>query len=151
MKKISIIIVSALTGLALAGTVHAKQFNVEKRLAKMTEKLSLNETQQANLQSFLDEKVALIKLRKSKKDSMEKREKADHPMAKLMDKEQISVEEIYAIMDNKIENSRNVRQNLMESFVIFYNSLNAEQRTKVKPMLRKMLKKSIHRHGKKHA
>jgi len=119
----------------------------------MTEKLSLNEAQQANLKDFLDEKVALMKLRKSKKDSMKMRDKdakGQGPMAELMDKEQISVEEIYAIMDNKFATARENRHNLMKSFVVFYNSLETEQRTKVKPMLRKILKKSMRHHGKKH-
>lgn len=116
----------------------------------MTEKLSLNEAQQANLQKFLAEKVALMELHKSKRDSMEKRDKGDHPMAKLMEKEQISVKEIYAIMDDRIESSRKARQNLMESFVTFFNSLEAEQRAKVKPMVRRMLEKPMHHRGKKH-
>ena len=145
MKKISIIILSTLASITLLGTAHAKPFNAEKRFEKISEKLSLTEVQQENFQTFLNEKKALREVRKSLREDGNKH---SGEMKELFSKEQISVEEIYSAVDVKISNQRERRENMLKSFVVFYNSLEAEQREEIKPLIAKVLMGSMDRKGK---
>ena len=70
-------------------------------------------------------------------------------MAELFSQDQISVDEIYSAMDEKIAESRENRSAMLESFVVFYNSLDSEQRQEIKPMIAKILKDKKNSRGKK--
>ena len=148
MKILSLIIITAIASIGIIGFAYAKSNNPDKMLARMTEKLSLNDTQQAHFQAFLDEKIALRSERKArfKAKQSQQDEPQPGPFAKLLEQDKLSTDAINQIIDEMYAERREKQQNVLNSFVVFYNSLSKEQQEKVKPMLRKMLKRSIGRH-----
>lgn len=153
MKKIIIPIIIT-TFIAGAGIVHAKHHherNPEKMVERVTEKLSLDANQQALLQNVVNEKQKLRAERKAKhKQARENGDKKNKgPLAVLAKQDQISVADINRILDEKQAQRRERKQPLLQAFVDFRNSLNAEQRTKAKRIFRKLLRGVIGGHGRK--
>ncbi len=151
MKIISIVIISTLTTLAIIGSVYAKPHNPEKAVARMTKKLSLNDTQQNHLRAFFDEKQTLKTERRVRyKARKSNKEKGQHqgPFAAILKKDTISVNEINQTIDEVYAKKRERHQGVLSSFVTFFNSLSTEQQQKVQPMLRKILHRSMGHHNK---
>ena len=163
MKK-SIIILITLVGIVGSGLVFAKHHDPEKFVTKITEKLTLNDSQQTQFRAFLDEKKALKEQRKAyrdeKKTNSEKGKKSN-PFEKLLEQDTISANDISAALSNKHSEKLKHKEKMFAAFATFYNNLSAEQRVKAKPMVKKLLSpkksrkkkgdKKTDNHGKKHS
>ena len=141
MKK-SIIILITLVGIVGSGLAFAKHHDPEKFVTKVTEKLTLNDSQQAQFRAFVDEKKALKEQRKAyrekKKTNSEKGEKSG-PFAKLLEQDTISANDISAALSNKHNEKLKRKEKMFAAFATFYNSLSVEQRVKAKPLVKKLL------------
>lgn len=157
MKFIPLIIISTIASLSILGMVNAKshgseKYDPEKHIIKVTEKLSLNETQQNHLRAFVDEKQALKQARHAQyatKKADDKKGQRQSPFADILEKETISINDINQAIDEAQAKKREKNQAILSSFVTFYNSLSAEQREEAKPMLKKMLQRAMGRSHKK--
>ena len=143
MKIILLVILT--TGIAIASIAYAKSHKPEKIISRVTEKLSLNETQQNHFRVFIDEKKALRMERRKKHESRKQQRKEgknrtktheNSPFVSLLSKDSISVEDVNNAID-QIYSLRN--ENVIAAFVTFYNSLDNHQREKITPMSHKML------------
>ncbi len=158
MKTILLAILTA--SIAIASIAHAKSHKPEKIVSRVTEKLSLNDNQQNLFRAFIDEKQALRAERREKREKrkqLHKENKTDKehtkhaengPFASLFTKESISVDDVNHVIDKMHEKKREKNKNVVATFVTFYNSLDSQQRDRIKPMLHKMLRNSIKQHRK---
>ncbi len=155
MKIILLAILTA--SIAIASIAHAKRHHPEKIVTRVTEKLSLNETQQNYFQAFIDEKIALRSDRHKKHKSWKLQHtdnkkpintRDNSPFASLLEKDSISVNDVNQAID-EVHTKKSER--VITAFVTFYNSLDKQQREQVTPMSHRMLR-GIHgpmKHGKK--
>lgn len=141
MKK-SLILITTLASLTIGATAYAKHHDPEKFIARMTEKLTLDTTQQAQFRAFVDEKKQLKAQYKAyKKERKENPEKAkqNSPMAALLEQKTISADQIRAAIEKKQAEKLDRRAKLFSTFATFYNGLSEQQQAKVKPKVKKLL------------
>jgi len=160
MKTIIILLTVLIATTALiAGTAVAKGKNPEKIVERVTEKLSLDSSQQAAFRILIDEKQKLRAKRKAQRQARKEQFKVAKengertkkgPFSELSQQEQISVADINRVIDEKQAKRRENQQPVLQAFVDFRNSLNTEQRQQARHIFHKILRGVVAGHGRKH-
>jgi len=145
MKKILVFLI-VLFSAATAVVAQAHNHNPEKFIEKMTEKLELTSEQQAQFRAFVNEKKQYKQERKAKKDNPEKKQSG--PLSDVLNKKSITVNDINEAMTLAHQKRLKRKEQVIASFVNFYNSLSSEQQEKLKPFAHKMLLSKKKRKGK---
>jgi len=138
MKKKIIVILTALGLGAAATALYAKSKDIDHFVEEITEELSLNNPQQVAFQEFVQVKQSIRQLRKDH-DRKEVKEK----FKQLMEKDTITVEEVNGIVGDKMAEKQALKQQAVEKFVNFRNSLTPEQRAEGARILKHMFKKTV--------
>ncbi len=144
---IKILLLSAIIGLSTVATVtyaHKKnRGNIEHMVAKVTDKLSLTETQQASFREFAEAKKALREQVREQRG--EKKESRREAFNQLTTKDNLQAQEIVDFIDEKRLQKREMMMPVLEKFVVFHNSLDAEQRLKSQKIYKRILSKLVGR------
>ena len=142
MKLITPILITFLLTSTVTTITQAKERDPNKIISHISEKLDLADEQQNSLRSFFDSQQQLRKERKAKrtekKESRKRDEKPTGAIAELMQKKQISLDELNEIIDLKHSTKREKIQPSLVAFIEFRNSLTPTKLEQAHPILMRM-------------